>query len=209
MAVAQESLQTFTSDNQFFALGVMICNDKEHYTLNRNYIQSFEYVNQINTPWLEGRLVYEDTNLALDKFIGSKKTICMVSFNGVDFLKDGRIETSKSNPDNSMCHKFMVESINIVDTPAGDADVEVNFDDEEGGQSKPDVKSKTYEITLKSNFYQEFIQVISYSNMENGPETITDIYRNLLQLRGFGNLAPDGGKTTNQIDYITENNDTL
>lgn len=120
MAVAADSLQIFTSNNEFFALGIMICDDKNHFMLNRNYIESFEYVNQINRPWLEGTIVYYDTNCMLDKFIGSKNTICMVSFNGVDYKKDGNIDSTKGNPDNSMCHKFMVESIDIKETDFGD-----------------------------------------------------------------------------------------
>lgn len=109
----------------------MICDDKNHFTLNRNYIESFEYVNQINRPWLEGTLVYYDTNCMLDKFIGSKNTICMVSFNGLDYKKEGNIETTKANPDNSVCHKFMVESIDIKETHFGDAE----FNEKTGEES--------------------------------------------------------------------------
>lgn len=187
MAATLDKPEIFQYNNEFFALGIRICDDKNEFTLNRNQIEYFEYVNEINTPWLEGKIVYIDTNSMIDKFIGSRKAVCMVNLNKVDKKKDGDIETYTDNLDDFFCHKFMIENI------------------EPGHKEANSIK---YTIYIKSEFYQEFNSIISYSNHKQGPETVTDIYKKLLGIRLIS-VASDSGKSSQKIYYITNGNSTL
>ena len=181
----------YNGDKYFLSINLSTL-DEEKYkhdrALKNDCIISFSYVNELNSFFLEGEIIYQDQYGVIDKFLDKPLTWCVVDFAKIEQKTDKNITVDKKSDVEAFMHIFFVNSIKILSR-------EKNI--------------ITYKLTLISDNWLKCIQNISYSNYNTKPQKIFDIIKNMLAVNDLivDSDSFDSIQSDVKINYITNGND--
>ncbi len=157
-------------------------------TLNTQAIDMLSYSNQMNRLYLVGFIDYIDNAAIVDKFLESDKCNLTINIDKIRF--EGKEGFLKPTVERSISLLFLVTSFQILEYKPG---------------------SFKYRINIISPQYADLTKYVTYNNYGDKQETSTsiiqDILKNKLNIK-TNDESFDKFKSTNKINYITNNFDT-
>jgi hypothetical protein len=159
--------------------------------LGSSNILDVEIDTKINKLFIDGFVIYRDTNGDVGRMIGIFNNVCTVTLIKYDSEKNGDTITWVANEEQKFSHSFMVDNISIVDN---------------------DSDSITYCIYLTGHEYFKMLNHVSYSDYDiEKQKTLMQIISEILTK--FGKVKTDDSftKITSDVkmSYISSGMDTV
>lgn len=193
----------FQHGGRYYSFNAVIANPMlkdGFFILNNNNVEEFQYVNEINTLLITGKMTYTDEAGQIGKILGFPYSLLKVAINqkrrnddnGIAMLEDVEAENQK------FVHEFAIKNYKIL------------------GRKQEKI---TYELELVSRYWYKFIADVFYSNYDakkgdirkNPYEIIKELLTSInvpIDVKSFEKVI-NLTKDKLFLDYATKDGDTV